>query len=188
MKQGGGKNKGGAYERDIAKRLSFWISDNERGDLFRRTHSSGAIHTVSHRKGESAAKMAGDIMGVDPLVQPFDDKVAIECKHYKNIDLWGLITGKGNLIKFWEQTQRQAREAQKHPILIVKQNLKPELLLANWWFKEALNNWFGDKLDEERLNIAKSYVLVGEVIYIYLLKDILKLEGETFLTMLKRAR
>ncbi len=178
MKKGGGKTKGGSYERDIAKRLSLWVSNDERVDLFRRTHSSGAIATISYKKGQLASRMDGDIMSTHESTEIVSKRLSIECKHYKSLDLWGIITGKGNLIKFWEQTLGQAERAGKHPVLIAKQNIKPELFLADGRLQWLLMQWFF-------LDPLVAFKNKGEYIAIYKLKDILDLDGKAFLKMLR---
>ncbi len=147
-----GKGKGGAYERDIA--------------------------TTSYKKGESAVKMTGDIMPVDLLVEPFD-KLAIECKAYKSIDLWGIVTGKGNLVKFWKQAVKQAEQANKYPVLIVKENRRAELFIISWKMQSEISAW---------LNIMPSIevrCLDYNWFCIYLLRDILEIDPKVFLNMLR---
>ena len=49
-----GKRKGNNYEREMSRRLSLWLSENERDDLIWRTHNSGGRFTTRMKKNNSA--------------------------------------------------------------------------------------------------------------------------------------
>lgn len=130
MKKGRGKAKGSAFERDVCKQLSLWVSKGKHKDLFWRSSMSGGRATV-HRKKGANVRQAGDITAVTPAGHALTDAWYIECKHYKSIDLPQFILhGRGRLVKWWTRAKAEARQYGKAPVLIVKQNGWPTLLLC----------------------------------------------------------
>ncbi len=126
-----GKSKGSEFERVISKKLSLWWTDNERSDVFWRTSNSGGRHTIRKRKGEETYNQSGDICSIDPIGQPFSDKIYLECKSYKSINIWSLFTGKGLLVDWWNRANEIAKEEGKKVFLITKENSRPVLLFTN---------------------------------------------------------
>jgi hypothetical protein len=122
MRPGGGKSKGAAYEREICRDLSLWISDGKQQDCFWRSAISGGRTTVWRKKGVGLNAQAGDISCIHPAGHMFADLYFVEVKFYANLNFEGLITGKGHLIQVWQQARKQANEAKKTPLLIARQN------------------------------------------------------------------
>lgn len=125
MRPGGGKSKGAAFERGVCVALSLWMSHNKSEDLYWRSSMSGGRSTVAARKGKRLAAQAGDISCIHASGSPFTDNFYVECKSYRDLNFIGLLTGKGKLIEFWEETKRQAEHYGKWPLLIAKQNQQP---------------------------------------------------------------
>lgn len=75
-------SKGSAFEREIAKRLSLWWTqeDNPRDDVFWRTDNSGGRATSRGGKGRKTANSHGDIMYLDPIGKPLLDLITFEVK------------------------------------------------------------------------------------------------------------
>ena len=120
-----GKKKGSAFERRICRLLSEWWSGGKSRDVFWRIGSSGS---VSSRAGSK--QMAGDIVQVDMnyLEFPF----LVECKHVKTYDLYNLFEKerKANQIMSWiEQCERDAKRANKIPMLVMKRNYFDALVM-----------------------------------------------------------
>lgn len=128
-----GKNKGGNFEREIAKKLSLWWTNNEREDIFYRSHSSGARFTSRKKAGKDTALQSGDITASDPIGAPLIEKWSIEIKTgYGNKnkdgsitrwDVLDLIDSKQKetvLQKMWSQCKKDA--GNKEPILIFRRN------------------------------------------------------------------
>lgn len=128
MRNGGGKAKGGAFERDTCKKLSRWVSGGAHEDLFWRSAMSGGRATVGGRKGLMLRRQAGDITAVSPEGHKLTDRFYVECKHLREIDFKGLITGKGALLKIWRKTLTEARTYGKEPLLVIRQNRWPTLM------------------------------------------------------------
>lgn len=136
MKAGGGKAKGGAFEREVCRTLSLYTSNGRRDDLFWRSAMSGGRATLKERKGQRATAQAGDISAIDPAGHVLTDHFLVECKFYKDLNLLSFFgvpaSGRsgGVLSKFWQDTVDKANTNAKHPLLIAKQNGRPPLLFV----------------------------------------------------------
>jgi len=73
--------KGPQFERDCAKRLSLWLSENERDDLVWRTSASGGRFTQRKKYDKDTYNQAGDLCANNPRVQYFFDYILVECKN-----------------------------------------------------------------------------------------------------------
>lgn len=139
MRKGGGKSKGSSFERLICCQLSLWLSNGVQEDLLWRSAASGGRSTVALRKGKNFADQAGDICAIAPLGHSLTDKYFLELKFYKDLNFIGLLTGKGNLVKFWKIAKEQAANYKKLPILIAKQNAQPVFILLSKEGADAFN-------------------------------------------------
>lgn len=128
MRKGGGKSKGAAYEREICRELSLWVSHGKQEDCYWRSAMSGGRATVAAAKGKRLAAQAGDISCVHPIGHAFTNKFFVEVKFYKDLQYEGLITETGNLINFWKEAKTQAKKYGKLPLLIAKQNRIPAMV------------------------------------------------------------
>jgi len=129
MRRGGGKLKGGAFERKMCRALTEWITGKKDPVIFWRSASSGAQATQSIKHGKKST-MGGDAIAVDKLGQAFIDKYLLEFKHYKTYDLEKfLFKNDGDLAKWWEQCKRDAKLASKKPLMIFKRNNFPEMVM-----------------------------------------------------------
>lgn len=125
MRKGGGKSKGSAFERDICRRLSLWVSAGTQEDVFWRSAMSGGRSTVAHAKGKRLAAQAGDISCIHPAGVNFANEFLCECKNYASLDYVGLLTNRGKLVQFWHETRGEAVQYGKFPFLVAKQNRQP---------------------------------------------------------------
>jgi hypothetical protein len=170
-----GAIKGSSFERDICKKLSLFISEGSNTDYFWRTAGSGARWTVRNKKGLETYGQYGDICSTHPDSKFFTDIFCIELKSYKDINIWGLITGSNNIIEdWWFKLNHNALELEKIPVLIVKQNNKPILWISDSVFKdsiESLNNIINYKL---------SSFIDDKEIYFYEFNDIITLDITAF--------
>ena len=123
MKAGGGKQKGGNFEREICRKLSLWLSANKRDDLFWRSSLSGGRATVAFKKGKQNLTQCGDISSIHPDGNVLTDPYLISCKFYSDLKIEGAVLGnKGGISQFWEECVMEAKRYNKKPILIAKQN------------------------------------------------------------------
>jgi hypothetical protein len=121
------KAKGGAFEREVCKVLSLWVSHGQRQDLFWRSAMSGGRATVHGRN----VRQCGDVCAVAPEGHHLTDRYFIECKHLKSLDFSGLLEGRGKLLKYWNIACAQAVKHELIPMLIAKQNNRPVILCCN---------------------------------------------------------
>jgi hypothetical protein len=116
-------NKGAKFEREVCVKLSRWVSQGQRIDLFWRTAMSGGRATVYGRN----VRQCGDVCAVAPEGHDFSDRYFTEIKHRQHLDIHGLLSGTGNLIKFWRKTCRQAAMYNRIPLMIAKQDRLPAI-------------------------------------------------------------
>lgn len=128
MRKGGGKQKGASFEREVAKKLSIWCSYGQREDCLWRSAMSGGRATVAKKAGKILDAQAGDLSAVNEAGQPLISNFYIELKFYRDLQYAGILTGKGHLIKFWEQTTTEANTYRKLPMLIARQNSYPAVV------------------------------------------------------------
>jgi len=177
-----GKCKGSEFERVISKKLSLWLSEGEDDDLFWRTQGSGGRHTQRKKKGKETKNQEGDITSTHPSTQMFSEKICIECKHHKDINLWSIITRTGGQsIYNWYSTLIEiSKDSGKIPFLIAKQNNKPILLITNALIERS--NYFND------LKPISGFIFEQELSFIYIFEDLLKQDPETFRTFLEKSK
>lgn len=133
MRKGGGPTKGSKFERDIARRLSRWISNGKREDLLWRTSQSGGRATYAKMRGKDV-RQVGDLCAVDKdrAAHKFVGEYFTECKHVRDLDLASfLVKDKGKLAAFWRKVSKQAREHDRRPFLVAQQNFMPTLLVTD---------------------------------------------------------
>lgn len=125
------KRKGSKFERDLCTKLSLWISNGKHNDLLWRSAMSGGRATrriVTH----GAQQVSGDICATHALGHNLTDFWHIEAKHVRDMQLPSLILkNTGFLATEWRRCYRQAKSHNKHPMMIVKQNLMPEIVLLD---------------------------------------------------------
>ena len=143
MKAGGGKAKGSSYEREIAKKLSLWLTAGKRNDCIWRTSNSGGQATVTKFDTQ-----CGDLHAVRPEAQKFFDTFSLELKNYKALDILTFQSKNFILKKWWVQASTDAKRANKIPLLIVRINRRGDWLI----FSESVRNI----LIEDYLDINKT--------------------------------
>jgi hypothetical protein len=142
LKQGGGKEKGGAYEREICEILSNWVSRGSNSDLFWRSAGSGSRATNRKSKGMQS-NQTGDITASDPLGTSITGHLFIECKHYKSLQLQSLIYGtpkNGSILQFWHKVCEDAFFFAKRPVIIARQNNKKDLIGIDYILKHRVDS------------------------------------------------
>lgn len=167
MRPGGGKQKGAAFERDICVRLSQWVTQGRREDLFWRSAMSGGRATVAKRRGSNLASQAGDISAVHKLGHVLTSDFYFELKHVKDLGLDSFITKSiGPLAQYWRTACKEANRYTKEPILIVRQNRLPILLLSTIDVVTMLTA-------NSSLRQRATVYYVGRPVEIWLLDDVL---------------
>ena len=124
------KQKGAEFERAMSTLLSLWVTSGKRRDVFWRTAMSGGRSKAAKLAGRAGnTAQDGDVCSVSPEGHDLTEAFTIECKFYKQIDWAATIYGHdGDFGRFWRQAQRDADNASKRPLLIVKENRREELV------------------------------------------------------------
>ncbi len=76
------KSIGNNYEREVAKKLSEWITQGERDDVLWRDLSSGARGTTRKKSGKDSLQ-EGDFVATDLNYKWFTDAFYVDSKSYK---------------------------------------------------------------------------------------------------------
>ena len=132
MRAGGSSEKGGKFERESSRRLSLWVTQGRRDDIFWRSSTSGARATVQLRKGIVNLSQSGDISAIDPEGYEFIRTTFVEMKHRKDLSIdRGIVCGTGDLANFWRRAVEEAAKYGKRPLLVARQNLYPTLAITS---------------------------------------------------------
>jgi hypothetical protein len=130
LRPGGGKAKGSAFEREVCKKLSLWLSAGRRDDLLWRSAMSGGRATVRFKQGSTARAQAGDISAIHPLGAILTSRYVIEVKSYRTLNIaasvyryeeQGIPKGR-TLAAFWWRCLHDAKKYDCNPLLIAKEN------------------------------------------------------------------
>ena len=125
------KRKGSAFERQVCAALSMWISKGQHDDWLWRSAMSGGRGTRREVK-RGAQKVSGDICAVAPGGHLLCDYWHIEAKHVKNMQFTSFaLKGTGFLATEWKRCRRQAESHGKKAMMIVRQNLMPDIVFLN---------------------------------------------------------
>lgn len=123
------KRKGSSFERELCRDLSLWVSRAEHEDLFWRSAMSGGRGTIRVDK-HGAQKVSGDICSVRREGHIFTDWWHVEAKHVKDMELTSFaLKDTGFLAIEWRRCVRQAKSHRKLPMLVVKQNRFPIIVV-----------------------------------------------------------
>ncbi len=139
------KAKGDDYERQIAKELSLWWTDDlkVRDDIFYRTSGSGARATTRAKQGMTTANSCGDLGYLDKIGKPFVDLVNIELKrgYTKELSLLAMIdkADKNNVLLDWiVKSEKEAEQSSRiYSIIIFRRDYAttciclPSMLMGN---------------------------------------------------------
>lgn len=129
---GRGAAKGAAFEREIAKRMSLWISDGASKDLLWRSAGSGGRSTQRRKQtGKGIEYHASDIAPLHPDAAPFVDAFTLECKNYASLDLHQLfyMPQESTMAKWWAQACRDAASVDRIPLMVCKELRYPPLFV-----------------------------------------------------------
>jgi len=111
------RNRGGKFERKMAKEFSLWWTGSVRDDIFWRTGGSGGRATVRTKAGKDTAGQYGDLAATHPGGAPLIDWATIELKrgHDSHTILHSLdATAKSKqsgFEQFIEQANQQHKDA-----------------------------------------------------------------------------
>jgi hypothetical protein len=124
------KQKGASWERRCCKQLSLWITNGKKEDCLWRSAMSGGRATIAYRKGQSI-RQCGDITAVAPEGFDFCDQYYIECKALKSFQFMDFLLMRGVSFLIWKRTWQEAHKHERLPMLIIKRNHWPTLLITS---------------------------------------------------------
>lgn len=131
MRAGGGKTKGAEFERFVCKKLSLWITNGRKDDVFWRSAMSGGRATIGRGRSQKRSNQVGDISAIGKEGIEFLNTFMVECKNYKDLNLASfLFKHSGKLFEFWEVAKKLAKKHDRIPLLICKQNLIPPFAMT----------------------------------------------------------
>lgn len=168
-----GKAKGSSFERSVSKTLSRWWSKEQRDDLFWRSQNSGGRYTIRKRKDLDTYHQGGDICDIHPDAKLFCDIFVCECKHYKDIGIWTIVTGKGKIKDWWVKTTDLTKSCNKIPLIIAKENNKPILIFTSIDGFHIFNSC-------KDIKHIMTFKFDNEWVYVYLFDDILNSDADEF--------
>lgn len=132
MKAGAGAAKGYAYEREVCRALSLWVSGGEKEDCLWRSARSGGRATVGKSKGKLLEAHAGDIVATSKEGHALTDNWFVECKRYNDLQYAAfMLKGEGKLASFWHVACKEAESFNKLPMLIAREDRGRTTLLIS---------------------------------------------------------
>lgn len=119
-----GKSKGSAWERDVSKYLTFWLTGQSEEYYFWRSPQSGGIASISPVNKD----LHGDIIPLKSEADILCSKFVIEAKNgypKTSLDLHLKYNKKDNMQDFWKQVSDGSKSINKYPMLIYKKKGMP---------------------------------------------------------------
>lgn len=159
MKSGGGKAKGSAFEREVARKLTVWLTGQDKEYFFYRSPSSGAVATINEMNGD----ISGDIIAVKPEARALTSIFSIECKDgYPDAEIMKIFKNNKNDIiqEFWKQCITDARKANKQGMLIFKKKGFPIIVGIEDGTK--ISKVMKDKISK---NVTISYDILPHIVF-----------------------
>lgn len=154
------KKKGSKFERQIGAWFTEWT-----GYKFERNRAgSGAWH--------SNKDSTSDITCTDEK-HAHRCKISIECKCYKDIKFEHILLGNKNcdIIRFWDQAEKDAKRGNKVPILCMRYNSMPAKEFFFVVGPELANSIFNkDIVSTPHMIIFSS----GKPLYIFMASSVIK--------------
>ena len=144
-------NKGANFEREASRKLSLWLTDGKRDDVFWRNRTRITSNTPN------AEMQLGDMTAVHIVGVPFIELFNVEFKtgysktrtgkRTKNIpwDILDILDGKGKVFhEFWNQVDRDSEISNRIPLLIFKRDYHSELVSVTHKDFQTIQSHCGD--------------------------------------------
>ena len=142
-----GKSKGSGFEREISRKLTQWLTGQEKELAFWRAPGSGSVGTAN----PGTKELSGDIMALNPNAAKITDILSFELKtgyEGASFDLHLKCNKNEPLKAFWEQSVKDAKRADKEPVVIFRKKRMPNIWCA---ISENLFKKFYNGLKEKRI-------------------------------------
>lgn len=133
-----GKSKGSGFEREIAKKLSLYLTNGNEEMACWRSSSSGATSTIGFKSNKKSKlglqTQSGDIIqtipqGHYPLLDAFFQTYMIEVKFLKSLDLSPNYSSQFQ--KIMNQLLREKEQSGKKIFFVLKRNGRDILILTD---------------------------------------------------------
>jgi hypothetical protein len=73
----------------------------------------------------------GDVTATHPMGNLLAALFVMECKHYADLDVECLyFRNRGKLLQFWHKVKGEAFDSEREPLMIVRQNRFPDVLIT----------------------------------------------------------
>ncbi len=125
-----GAGKGGAYEREIARVLTQWISGQRRPELFWRSAGSGSSATQAVKHGKKS-KMPGDLMAIDEAGLFLTEIFFLEAKDRKRVttDIKHILDRNSTMFTWWDKACQEAKDHNLEPLMFFKTTFSPHYIM-----------------------------------------------------------
>ncbi len=153
MNKARGKNKGSAWERLLAKRLSLWWTAEDlspRDNVFWRTSNSGGRATVRSKSGLVANRQCGDLCAIDPIGEPLLKVISWELKKgYGRCTIHDLLdkpeNAKDQMLEQWiaQASSDQIRSGARYWCIVHQRDRREPLIITTQAFIVALDKYIG---------------------------------------------
>lgn len=125
---GRGKRKGSAFERQVARMLSLWLTDGNDSVQLIRSVLSGGWGKRRVAGEDTAWRQVGDLASNGEAGERFRAKFAVECKKGYGVDfhdVWTRAPSLATLHGWWAKISEEARDANLTPLLVFRGDNKP---------------------------------------------------------------
>lgn len=130
--------KGKAFEREVANKLSRWVSHGKADNWFARSPESGGFST--RNKSEA---LLGDIVGInDPQSIEWNYQFIVECKRYKDLELGKAIYGTGRFVTLFEKHLDLCRDKKRQPLFFFQEDRRPLMVVFTSHGLDSLTGWY----------------------------------------------
>ena len=133
------KSIGNDYEREFIKSFSKWVTGDDNILIAWRNVHSGSISTIRQKSGKDGSNSSGDFQCLEPSYQYIFDKLHIDSKCYKDVNLL-FINDKNiksnKIFNQWIKTCKEALQVNKFPIMPckIRDRVTPEFVLLDLYF------------------------------------------------------
>lgn len=179
----GGSKKGTPFENEMCKEISWWWSWGARGDLVRRTKSSGGWATERSKQDLPSAYQYGDLSPTHPDIYPLFDFFLFEAKrgYSSSLDVLELVDLPGNLkqrpqMELWWEKAEVDRKAggKKEIIFLIKRDHRNRIVAISKKLRDAL------KIETGKSILANNSIFIMDMAEFFAI-----LEPETIPVLLK---
>jgi hypothetical protein len=206
--------KGRNFEREIAAKISLWLTNGKTDECVWHTEGSGARATSRSKRKKVKDTMFGDLCTNDPSLQNFFNLINIELKsgyfvsktkrkkggttitNWSFNDMIDSTQEKNIFWDFWDQCTTDADKSNREPILIFRRNRRKACIAMRSDLFNAFKVWGNYVIPEYCIEIKFTIVANTESITVCNLDEFIEyfpyddsiLKGPITKTMMKRRK